>query len=297
MSPDQSAAQPGPRFRRGSVPPILDIAPEVAQALGAASVMRLRAETDMTEYICCICGRPSRLRRDVDGTAEASVIATRYTGGVTVARLAHPQCSPSALLNVLGAPTLRQHAVRAACCLVTTAVSPSTPRAVLLLRNDIRAWPRRLAGQAEDHFSRALTAAGFAPLRTLDDLDDLQPRPGLTATISQEGKPGVRVSRAHSTVFDGTPEVPDAWRKAAEADDQLAVLAGTALPGPSTAPRAIGATTDLITDLKAAIAAGRVFVAVATVVEHVDAGGISQNDDFLPRNASETWPGGPRKAG
>jgi hypothetical protein len=45
------------------------------------------------------------------------------------------------------------------------------------------------------------------------------------------------------------------------------------------------------------MAAGRIFIAVATVVENVDAGGFSENADSLPRSTSGTWSSRSRKAG
>ena len=118
MSPDQHPTRP-PRLTliRGGEPDQgrppqserVQIAPDVAHALGAATVMRLRSDPTLTEFVCQFCSRAS----EFDDTG-ATVIAVRWVNGLTAIRFAHPECSPSAVLKVMRRPRPPAIRVRAA---------------------------------------------------------------------------------------------------------------------------------------------------------------------------------------
>jgi hypothetical protein len=247
--------QPDPR-PTGNDPltgPSLEIAPEVARALGAATVMRLRADATLDEYVCCIC--------DDAGSAQppgsASVIAAKYTSGITYVRLAHPDCSPSAVLTLLGDLRLRHHRLRGACWLRPR--DTGTVDAVLLISNDVRAWPRRLARLAVDHNTRALVQAGFTPLHDLNDDPPLAA--GLTAVVNQgdtSGRASIHISHPEGIVFDGNLDAPEGWHDAAHASGRLVVI--TATPLATSTPAAVAV----------AVHAGRVIAATAALTAHAE---------------------------
>jgi hypothetical protein len=236
----------------------LIVAADVARVLGAATVMRLRADPALTEYVCPFCDLPGRIRHPTDPTdlspvaGAAAVLAIRYVNGMTVVRLAHPGCSPSAVLRILRDAWPVRHRVRAACWLRPAAAAATGEVVgggrvpVLLVDNQVRAWHRARAREAEEYFPQALRAFGFAPLI---DLDAAAPAvPGLTATITplprrtpdqpERVGPGrvavVRVAAGGAVVFDGHLDVPEPWAEAAATRGRVVVVAGTALtdPGP-----------------------------------------------------------------
>jgi hypothetical protein len=228
----------------------LIVAADVARVLGAATVMRLRADPALTEYVCPFCDLPGWIRHPTDPgdpspagpvAGAAAVLAIRYVNGMTVVRLTHPGCSPSAVLRILRDARPVRHRVRAACWLRPTRTGAGGRMPVLLVDNQVRAWHRVRAREAEEYFPQALRAFGFAPLT---DLDTAAPEvPGLTATISPlprrtPDQPGrvavVRVATPGAVVFDGRLDVPDPWAEAATTNGRVVVVAGTALtdPGP-----------------------------------------------------------------
>lgn len=256
-----------PDRRRPS--PSLEVAPEVARAVGAAAVMRLRADPTLDEYVCCICDRPGR----AELPGSTSVIATRYTGGVTYLRLAHTDCSPSTLISLLGDFPLRRHRIRAHCWLrqpeASAADAGST--ATLLISNDVRGWPRRLAREAVDHYTRALVTIGFTTLHDLDDEPGLVA--GLTVAMKDGGTDppegtGLFVAHPTGVVFDGALDVPDDWRQIVEDRGRLVVL--TATPFTGYAP----------SDLASAVAAGRVLAATATLSDKIEDGHASDSGKY-----------------
>jgi hypothetical protein len=262
----------------------LIVAADVARALGAATVMRLRADPALTEYVCPFCDLPGRIRHpsypagaDDQAAGAAAVLAIRYVNGMTVVRLAHPRCSPSAVLRLLRDARPVQHRVRAACWLRPTPAGGDTTRRgrmpVLLVDNQVRAWQRTRARGAEEYLPQALRALGFAPLTDLDAAAPVVP--DLATVITPVGPrshtPGteavVRVARRQAVVFDGLLDVPDAWADAARTGGRVVVVAGTALTDPR---QVIGRPwpTDpdqLAAALTAAARAGRAWVGQAAV--------------------------------
>jgi hypothetical protein len=235
----------------------LIVAAEVAHTLGAASVMRMRADPTLREYVCPFCDLPGRIRHPTDpdpcqGDAQApgaaSVVALRYANGLTVVRLAHPECSPSAVLRILHDARPVRHRVRAACWLrpdsaSTTATGRGGGTAVLLVDNQVRAWNRTRARDAEEYYPKALRAAGFAPWTDLDDVPPVvpglrvaitAPAPGSRDRLERGAEAVVRVARGPAVVFEGGLDIPDAWAEAARISGRVFVVAGTALtdPGP-----------------------------------------------------------------
>jgi hypothetical protein len=278
--------QPQPSPNQPSSPMTgLIVAAEVAHAMGAASVMRMRADPTLTEYVCPFCELPGRIRHptaptpaDGDQAGAASVVALCYVNGLTIVRFAHPECSPSAVLRVLREHAPAGHRVRAACWLrptsaSTTGAGPGDPAAVLLVDNQVRAWDRARARLAEELYPQALRACGFA---LWTDLAAVPPVvPDLIATITPLQPPSpesgtqaaVRVARRQAVVFDGGLDVPDAWAEAAAASGRVVVVAGTALtdPGPMDG-RAWTADPDRLPDaLGVAVGQGRVWAGVATL--------------------------------
>jgi hypothetical protein len=270
----------------------LIVAGEVAHALGAASVMRMRADRSLTEYVCPFCELPGRIRHPTapspaendDQAGAASVVALCYVNGLIIVRFAHPGCSPSAILRVLHDHAPTGHRVRAACWLrpasaSTAGAGPGDRTAVLLVDNQVRAWDRARARLAEELYPQALRACGFAPWTDLAAVPPVVP--GLTATITPlhcgprdvrqpraSGAEAVlRVARRQAVVFDGCLDVPDAWAEAARTAGQVVVVAGTALtdPGPVIG-RAWTADPDRLPDaLAVAVGDGRVWAGVATL--------------------------------
>jgi hypothetical protein len=237
----------------------LIVAAEVLHALGAASVMRMRADPTLREYVCPFCDLPGRIRHPTDpdpdpcrgdgqASGAASVVALRYVNGLTVVRFTHPECSPSAVLRILHDARPVRHRVRAACWLrpdsaATSGTGRGEGTAVLLVDNQVRAWNRTRARDAEEYYPKALRAAGFA---LWTDLDDVPPAvPGLTIAIDPP-VPGsrdrlargteavVRVAQGPAVVFEGCLDMPDDWAEAARISGRVLVVAGTALtdPGP-----------------------------------------------------------------
>lgn len=299
----QTGHQPATRPPDPSPAGGLIVAAEVAHAIGAASVMRMRADATLTEYECPFCELPGRIRRpgtDPTGQDEqagaASVVALCYVTGLTIVRFAHPECSPSTVLRVLREHFPTGHRVRAACWL------PPAPAGgaggggrvpLLLVDNQVRAWDRAGARLAEELYPKALRAAGFAPWTGPDATPPQVP--DLTATITplpapdpdQPGSldpgstdpdgvepdtpPGrvslVRVAQRQEVVFDGCLDVPDAWADAAATCGRVVVVAGTALtdPGPVIG-QAWTADPDRLPDaLAAAVDEGRAWAGVATL--------------------------------
>jgi hypothetical protein len=211
-------------------PLLLDVAPEVVRALGAASVLRLRADPTLDEYVCCVCDQPAHARSPDGG----SVVVVRYTDGVILARLAHPDCSPSVLITVLGGPPLRAHTIRARSEL-TAGGHP-----VLQLLNDLRAWRRADTREAIDHYVRAHVAGGFTPLNSDAGVATAPVAQGLSVTLDQGSR--VRLASPAGTLFDGVVDSSDEWRRAVRRRRRLTVVACT--PGRAENPT-LAATAQL----------------------------------------------------
>ena len=271
----------------------LIVAADVARVLGAATVMRLRADPALTEYVCPFCDLPGRIRHPTDPTdpslvepvaGAAAVLAIRYVNGMTVVRLAHPGCSPSAVLRILRDARPVRHRVRAVCWLRPTTASTGEAAGggrvpVLLVDNQVRAWHRVRAREAPEYFPQALRAFGFTPLTDLDTAALVVP--GLTATITplphrdpdQPGRPEpgrvavVRVAARGAVVFDGRLDVPEPWAEAAAKRGRVVVVAGTALtdPGPVIGRVWPGAPQRLDEALGVAARAGRALVGQAVL--------------------------------
>jgi hypothetical protein len=244
--------QPDPRPTGNDPPtgPSLEIAPEVTRALGAATVMRLRVDATLNEYVCCICDDAATAHPP----GSASVIAAKYTSGLTYVRLAHPDCSPSTVLTVLGELRLRRHRLRGACWLRSRPTGTSD--AVLLISNDVRAWPRRLARQAVDHNTRALVGIGFTPLHDLDD-DPPPLAAGVTAAVNHaDDRVNIHLTHPDGVVFEGDLHAPEGWHDAVLVGGRLVVI--TATPLTTSTPAAIAE----------AVHAGRVIAATVALNTH-----------------------------
>jgi hypothetical protein len=212
----------------------IQVAPDVAHALGAATVMRLRSDPTLTDFVCQFCCRKDTL----DGSG-ATVIAVRWVNGLTVIRFAHPECSPSAVLNVLRRPQPPAVRVRAACCLPPEPVTAAwTSRAVLLISHDVRSWPRAHASDAAERYISALHTVGFIRLTRLDQTPPILPR--LTVTLESDHDTDheiaypsadveqirVIVEHPNGLLFDGDLDVPGPWRQAAQASRHVVLLTG-----------------------------------------------------------------------
>jgi hypothetical protein len=243
--------QPDPHPTGNDPPtgPSLDIAPEVAKALGAATVMRLRADATLNEFVCCICDDAATAHLP----GSASVIAAKYTSGLTYVRLAHPDCSPSTVLTLLSDPRPRHHRLRGTCWLRLRPTE--TADAVLLISNDLRAWPRKLARQATDHNTRALIGIGFTPLHDLDDDPPLAA--GLTAALNHaDDRVNVHLAHPDGVLFEGDLHALEGWHDTAHTSGRLVVI--TATPLISSTPSAIAE----------AVHAGRVIAATVALTTH-----------------------------
>jgi hypothetical protein len=295
VAAETAAARPAPR--RTGAPDTepgagLIVAADVARVLGAATVMRLRADPALREYVCPFCDLPGRIRHPThpapadDDTAgpeagAAAVLAIRYVNGMTVVRLAHPGCSPSAVLRVLRDARPVRHPVRAACWLrpTTTSTGAGGRMPVLLVDNQVRAWHRTRAREAQEYFPQALRSFGFTPLTDLDAAAPVVP--GLTATITplprrtpdqpERVGPGrvaaVRVAARGEVVFDGHLDLPDPWAEAAATRGRVVVVAGTALTDPGPVIGRVWPCTPerLDTALGVAARAGRAMVGQAVL--------------------------------
>jgi hypothetical protein len=289
VAAETAAARPAPQWTgalHGDPAAGLIVAADVARVLGAATVMRLRADPALTEYVCPFCDLPGRIRHPTDPTdpslvepaaGAAAVLAIRYVNGMTVVRLAHPGCSPSAVLRILRDARPVRHRVRAACWLRPTTTSTGEAAGggrvpVLLVDNQVRAWHRVCAREAQEYFPQALRAFGFTPLT---DLDTAAPEvPDLTAIITPlprrtPDQPGrvavVRVAARGAVVFDGHLDVPEPWAEAAATRGRVVVVAGTALtdPGPVIGRAWPGTPERLDEALGVAARAGRALVGQA----------------------------------
>lgn len=240
----------------------IEVSADVVRVVGAATVMRLRAEGCLRqEYRCPFCDRPPR------GTA--SLIVFRYAHGLSVVRLAHATCSPSAVLRILSAPTPAGHRVRASCWL--RPLGGGSASAVLLVDNQVRAWPRHRAREARDGYARALETAGFTPAVDLDG--DLPAPPGLTVTLTSTGDDGairIRVTHPSAVVHDGTADVPDPWLRQAHRSRTVTVVTGTGILAGVTRRRAVGDDDRRLVDgVTASLVEGRIWSAAAILAAPV----------------------------
>jgi hypothetical protein len=282
----------------------IEASPDVVRALGAATVMGLRAEPSLRAYVCPFCDEPGRVRRtgaaaqqpgqtsdtarlaDPAGHGGCSVVVLRYANGLNVARLAHATCSPSAVVRMLSTPTHLRHRIRASCWLRPTGTGTSS--AVLLVDNQVRAWPRNRAQDADDHYTRALQTAGFTPLT---DLDHLPPETSeLTATITLTGDDDtarIRVAHRHALVLVGDVALPSAWLQRARHQRTIVVVTGTAVapavPSNPSAPDVPANDARRFLDGVAdAVAAGRAWAAVAA---------LTPAGERLDKNPPREWAG------
>jgi len=245
MSPEHPTSPPrltlisGGDPGEGTPPPAerIQVAPDVAHALGAATVMRIRSDPTLTDFVCQFCCQISA----IDETG-ATVIAIRWVNGLTVIRFAHPECSPSAVLNVLRRPQPPAVRVRAACWLPPESVAAAwTSRAVLLISHDVRSWPRTHVSDAAERYTAALCTVGFIRLTRLDQAPPILTR--LTVTLDYDAKPEtepptvdaeqrravhsrVVVEHPSGVLFDGNLDVPGPWRQAAQASRHVVLLSG-----------------------------------------------------------------------
>lgn len=308
----------------------IDASPDVVRALGAATVMRLRADLTLWEYVCTICERPGLIAgrgvpdpapADRAGLADpagpatgpASLIVLAFANGLAAVRFAHAECSPSAVLRILRDPRRLDHRVRATCWLRPNATGVTS--AVLLVDNQVRAWPRTQIHDPGDDYARAVQAAGFA---ITTDLDQPPPTvPGLYATITLDrpveldeaddcesddgedvdpqacGWAQVQVTHPDGVVFDGAVSVPDVWMAQARRQGTVTVVTGTDLtpvplpevPEGRVTPEVVEQTGRFLDGVAAAGAAGRAWAGVATLTPATEDTRPDSND-----NAGETTP-------
>ncbi len=208
----------------------IEVAPEVVRALGAGVVLRIRAEAarDLDEYRCCICEETANI-----ADVRAALVVLRYANDILIARFAHPECSPSAVLSLLRERVDHSHRLRATCWLRPD-TADDLPQAVLVLSHDVRAWPRARATNAIEGHDRALRLIGFTPLQ------DLEQTPPTLKELTLSLGPGdaIRLAHPHGVLYDGTASRPPSWHEAAVRDGQVTVLAGTALPEQHPSPPA-----------------------------------------------------------
>ena len=314
----EGAAAPEGRTWQG-----IDASPDVVRALGAATVMRLRADPDLREYVCTICERPGLIARPgvpdpgPAGRAglevgPASLIVLAFANGLAAVRFAHAGCSPSAVLRILRDPLRLDHRVRATCWLRPS--DRGSASAVLLVDNQVRAWPRTHIHEPGDDYERAVQAAGFTVTRDLD-----APPPvvaGLSATITlarsvelnEAGDHGpddgveprgcrwarVQVTHPGGVVFDGVVSAPDVWVARAHQQGTVTVLTGTNLtpvplpqvPEGHVTPDVVEQARQFLDGVAATVDAGRAWAGAATLTP--------TGEETLPdsiHDAGETTPG------
>jgi hypothetical protein len=317
-----------PRAERKAGPesqtwPGIDASPDVVRALGAATVMRLRADPGLHEYVCTICERPGLIARPgvpdpgPAGPAglevqPASLIVLAFANSLAAVRFAHAGCSPSAVLRILRDPLRLDHRVRATCWLRPNDTGSAS--AVLLVDNQVRAWPRTQIHDPGDDYERAVQAAGFTITRDLDT-----PPPvvaGLSVTITLDrgverneacdhrpddgvdprgcGWVRVQVTHPDGVVFDGVVSAPDVWVAHAHQQGTVTVVTGTNLtlvplpqvPGGHVAPDVVEQARQFLDGVAATVAAGRAWAGAATLTPTVE--------ETLPDStvdAGETTPG------
>ncbi|HEY6798923.1 MAG TPA: hypothetical protein VI248_29940 [Kineosporiaceae bacterium] len=234
----------------------IEVSPDVVRVLGAATVMRLRADDGLREYVCPFCDQPPGGR--------TSLVVTEYVNGLSVVRLAHATCSPSNVLRILAAPTRLRHRVRATCWLARTSAGSSS--AILLVDNQVRAWPRHRAREAAERYDRALEATGFVQVTSLDHLPS--PTTRLTAALVPISNAAARIQVSHqdALVFDGDVTVPDPWLRHAEQHRTFTVMSGTGLAPTALSRRANTQDAQRFLDaVTRAVSAGRAWTAVAAL--------------------------------
>jgi hypothetical protein len=278
----------------------IDVSPDVVRALGAATVMRLRADPTLREYVCTICDQPGLITRPdatdpdpADQPGPASLVVLTYANGLTAVSLAHAECSPSAVLRILRAPTRLGHRVRATCWLRPTASGATS--ALLLIDNQVRAWRRTQMHDPGDDYTRAVEAAGFT---NTTDLDQPPPAvPGLQATITLDPDveldeaalyrqyderrvdpqacewTQVQVTHPDGVLFDGVLSAPHIWVAKAREHGTVTVVTGTKVtpvplpdvPGGHVTPQVLAQAQQFLDGVAAAVAAGRAWTGVATL--------------------------------
>lgn len=297
----------------------IDASPDVVRALGAATVMRMRADPTLREYVCTICELPGLIARPgvagpgpdaspADPTVgSASLIVLAFANGLAAVRFAHAECSPSAVLRILRDPRRLDHRVRATCWLRPNATGVAS--AVLLVDNQVRVWPRTQIHDPGDDYARAVEAAGFTITR---DPDDPPPTvPGLSTTITLEGGvelaerdnrwsddgggvdpracgwAQVQVTHPHGVMFDGVVSAPDVWVARARRQGIVTVVTGTDLtpiplpevPGVLVTPDVLEQAGRFRDGVAAAVAAGRAWAGVATLTPSTEETRPDANDD------------------
>jgi hypothetical protein len=234
----------------------MDASSDVVRAVGAATVMRLRADPGLQAYVCPFCDQPP--------APTASLIVLDHASGLRLVRLAHPTCSPSAVVRILTTPTRLGHRVRATCWLRPTGTGTTT--AVLLVDNQVRAWRRHRAREAVELYVQALEATGFAHVTDSDHLPPARSR--LTATIAPTGNGTARihVTHLHAVIFDGRLDTPDAWLRQARHDQAITVVTGTGVaPGRLSRHATPDDARQFLNAVTAALAAGRAWTATAAL--------------------------------
>lgn len=311
----------------------IDASPDVVRAVGAATVMRLRADPGLREYVCTICERPGLIARpgvpgpDPAGRAglevgPASLIVLAFANSLAAVRFAHAGCSPSAVLRILRDPVRLDHRVRATCWLRPS--DRGSASAVLLVDNQVRAWPRTQIHDPGDDYERAVQAAGFTVTRDLDAPPPVVP--GLSAAITLDhsveprgagdhgpddvvdprgcGWVRVQVTHPDGVVFDGVVSAPDAWVAHAHQQGTVTVVTGTNLtpvplpevPEGHVTPDVVEQARQFLDGVAAAVPAGRAWAGAATLTptgeetrpDSIDAAGETTPgvvDEIDPENA------------
>lgn len=207
--------------------PRIEISPDVAQVLGAEISAELHDIATFPIYACPICDEESFLAPE-----PASVIVYRYRGAADRrVRLAHAQCSPSAIVEVISPP---QDTDPDLLRLTTSLWVRHTPYASALLVLGVGGFRtyRRTEHGAIDTYSQVLLDRG---LQLVTDVDQaLEPVNGLSLTLGR-GRLALNLCGSR---MDGKLTFPPGWRRAAHQQHHAAVITAAGLDLTETHTRA-----------------------------------------------------------
>jgi hypothetical protein len=262
------------------------VAPEIVDLFGGEGATETALAEQFTTYDCMVCDR----QLQVDTSHPATVVVVIYDAGTGPLglQLAHPTCSPSQVMIVLGGPTGTGRMILPAMAWRCDAGDPGSV-VVIAPRTIAHTIDRRsgAGGDLLDLLVAALLACGFQVLTAPD-----MPLPVVTGRLFVQFPPGQRIrvtDAAGNTFYDGPLPVPEAFAELAQVTGLigLVVVAGINLDH----------TRDHVADLHTAIRNGN---AVGAAVE-IDAGQPPQPaDPALPAGATalqpRSLPGGDRRA-
>jgi hypothetical protein len=250
------------------------VAPEIVDLFGGEGATETALAEQFTTYDCVVCDR----QLQVDTSHPATVVLVIYDAGTGPLglRLAHPTCSQSQVMIVLGGPTGTGRMILPAMAWRRDAGDPGSV-VVIAPRTITRTIDRRsgAGGDLLDLLVAALLACGFQVLTAPD-----MPLPVVTGRLFVRFPPGQRIritDAAGNTFYDGPLPAPEAFAELAQVTGLigLVVAAGIDLNDH---------TRDHVADLHTAIRNGN---AVGAAVE-LDAGPPPQPaDPALPAGAPQ----------